>query len=346
MDDFEQLQLLGSGGYASVFLVRRSNSAELFALKKISRSKVVIEQQKSRLEAERSILLKLRSPFLCRGFQIFETTEEVSFLQEYVEGRALYECVWKYRDTGRFPEHVTKFFAAQLVLALRDLHAQGYIHRDFKSGNVLVGKGGIAKVIDFGLSKKVSVDGKDGDGSGRTQSVCGTHYVMAPEMFFKEPYGFSIDWWSLGVVIYEMLAGHPPWEYQCPTDSTLEEYFQRIKRTAGSPFQTFDGQVEAIAVSPDLQSLICALLQINPRERLGKNGAAEIMNHVWFNDIDWAQLETKEGIKNSIAVPYDFNKDYNAARVRTPQGQCGGRESLSSAESIDPEDNAKYFADF
>ncbi|KAG2931171.1 hypothetical protein PC118_g2604 [Phytophthora cactorum] len=305
MDDFEQLQLLGSGGYASVFLVRRSNSAELFALKKISRSKVVIEQQKSRLEAERSILLKLRSPFLCRGFQIFETTEEVSFLQEYVEGRA--------------------FFSRRNL----SWHCEICTRKD-----------------TFIAILRVSVDGKDGDGSGRTQSVCGTHYVMAPEMFFKEPYGFSIDWWSLGVVIYEMLAGHPPWEYQCPTDSTLEEYFQRIKRTAGSPFQTFDGQVEAIAVSPDLQSLICALLQINPRERLGKNGAAEIMNHVWFNDIDWAQLETKEGIKNSIAVPYDFNKDYNAARVRTPQGQCGGRESLSSAESIDPEDNAKYFADF
>ncbi|KAG3118243.1 hypothetical protein PI124_g3449 [Phytophthora idaei] len=296
MDDFEQLQLLGSGGYASVFLVRRSNSAELFALKKISRSKIVTEQQKSRLDAERNTSKDER----CTS--AFGSTETLGGSRNTLPSFSRRNLSW---------------------------HCEICTRKD-----------------TFIAILRVSVDGKDGDDSGRTQSVCGTHYVMAPEMFFKEPYGFSIDWWSLGVVIYEMLAGHPPWEYQCPTDSTLEEYFQRIKRTAGSPFQTFDGQVEAIAVSPDLQSLICALLQINPRERLGKNGAAEIVNHVWFNDIDWAQFETKEGIKNSIAVTYDFNKDYNAARVRTPQGQCGGRESLSSAESIDPEDNAKYFADF
>ncbi|KAI9996002.1 hypothetical protein PInf_013180 [Phytophthora infestans] len=258
MDDFEQLQFLGRGGYA-----------------RIPRAKIVTEQQKLRLDAEKSILLKIKSPFLCRGFQVIETTDEVSFLQEYIEGRALYECIWKYRDTGRFPEHVAKFFAVQLVLALRDLHAQGYVHRDFKSGNVLVGKSGFVKVIDFGLSRKVVADGKVDDYSGRTQSVCGTHYVMAPEMFFKESYAFGVDWWSLGVVIYEM-----------------------------------------------------------------------VMNHMWFNDINWALLESKEGVTDSMAVPYDFNKDYNPARIRTSPGQGGARESLSSAESIDPEDDAKYFADF
>ncbi|KAG7391242.1 hypothetical protein PHYPSEUDO_005603 [Phytophthora pseudosyringae] len=342
MDDFEQLQLLGRGGYASVYLVRRNNSRDLYALKRISRSKIVTEQQKTRLEAEKFILRKVTSPFLCQGLEAVETAEEVAVLQEYIEGRALYECVWKFKDSGRFPENVAKFFAAQLVLGLRDLHARGYIHRDFKSGNVLVGKDGFAKVIDFGLSKKMS---EGGDSSDRTQSMCGTHYIMAPEMFFKEPYGFAIDWWSLGVVIYEMVVGNPPWAYQCPTDSTTDEYFQRIKRKAGSLFQTTDGRVErtANALSSDLQSLISALLQINPRERLGRNGAAEqVINHVWFNDIDWVKFDTKEGTQPSIAVPYDFNGDYNAARLRTPEGQ----ESLSSAESIDPEDNAKYFADF
>lgn len=164
------------------------------ALKRIPRSKIVSEQQKLRLEAEKFVLLHATSPFLCRGFESFATTAQVAFLLEFIDGRALYECVWKYRETGKFPEHVAKFFAAQLVLALRDLHAQGFIHRDLKSGNVLVGKDGFIKVIDFGLAKKL-VGGADGDPTERTQSMCGTHYVMAPEVFYREAYGFAIDWW-------------------------------------------------------------------------------------------------------------------------------------------------------
>ncbi|KAE9026074.1 hypothetical protein PR003_g11461 [Phytophthora rubi] len=339
-DDLEELQLLGRGGYASVYLVRRNSSSDLYALKRIPRSKLVTEQQKQRLKAEKFILQHATSPFLCRGFESFETTEEVALLQEYVEGRALYECVWKYRETGRFPEHVAKFFAAQLVLALRDLHAQGFIHRDMKSGNVLVGRDGFAKVIDFGLAKKVVTDGEgaagaDGDSTERTQSMCGTHYVMAPEVFFRETYGFAVDWWGVGVVIYEMVVGRPPWEYQCPAGSTMDEYFHRIKRIANSP----QDYPEA-PLSDELQSLVSGLLKISPRERLGRSGAAEVMHHAWFQDIDWKLLETKDG---SIAVPYDPEADYNAARVRTPPPR---NESLSSAESIDPEDNAKYFADF
>ncbi|KAL3673897.1 hypothetical protein V7S43_001584 [Phytophthora oleae] len=299
---------------------------------------IVTEQQKARLQAEKVILLEGASPFVCRGFEVFETTAEVALLQEYIDGRALYECVWKYRDTGTFPEGVAKFFVVQLVLALRDLHARGYIHRDFKSGNVLIGKDGFAKVIDFGLSKKVAEGGEGSGASERTQSLCGTPYIMAPEMFFRKPYGYAVDWWSLGVVIYEMVVGHPPWEYQCPTDSTMDEYFQRIKRKAESLFLEDDAKTTN-PLSSDLKSLISALLQIDPHKRLGRNGAPEVINHAWFSDIDWPQCERKE---LSFAVPYDFSGDYNPARVRP----CQGQESLSSAESIDPEDNAKYFAGF
>lgn len=210
---------------------------------------------------------------------MFESKEEISFLLEFIDGRPLYECVWKYKDTGRFPESVAKFFAAQLVLALRDLHTNGYIHRDFKSGNVLVGKNGFAKVIDFGLSKKYC--GPE-NGIGRTQSLCGTHYIMAPEVFCKNPYDSCIDWWSLGVIIYEMVAGCPPWEYQCPADSTIIEYFQQIKLRTESLCLSTDGQVKMTgsSFSANLQSLICALLQINPCKRLGKHGAAEVCINV------------------------------------------------------------------
>ncbi|EGZ27817.1 hypothetical protein PHYSODRAFT_293527 [Phytophthora sojae] len=262
MDDLEELQLLGRGGYAS--------SSDLYALKRIPRSKIVSEQQKLRLEAEKFVLLHATSPFLCRGFESFATTAQVAFLLEFIDGRALYECVWKYRETGKFPEHVAKFFAAQLVLALRDLHAQGFIHRDLKSGNVLVGKDGFIKVIDFGLAKKL-VGGADGDPTERTQSMCGTHYVMAPEVFYREAYGFAIDWWSLGVVIYEMAVGHPPWEYQCPAYSTMDEYFQLIKRVASSAHNYSEERL-----GDDLRSLVSGLLKLNPRERLGRNGAAEV----------------------------------------------------------------------
>lgn len=321
-----------------MYLVRRPNSTDFYALKKIPTSMISTDQQKIRLLAEKTILLENASSFLCRGFEAFETPAEIGLLQEYIDGRALYECVWKYRDSGRFPENVAKFFAVQLVLALRDLHARGYIHRDFKSGNVLVGKNGFVKVIDFGLSKNVVEGGEAGGDSERTQSLCGTPYIMAPEMFFRKPYGYAVDWWSLGVVIYEMVVGHPPWEYQCPTDSTMGEYFQRIKRKTESLFFE-DDEKSTNSLSSELKSLISALLQIDPCKRLGRNGAPEVINHSWFTDIDWTKFERNEF---PLVVPYDFDSDYNPARVRHYEGQ----ESISSAESIDPEDNAKYFAGF
>uniref|UniRef100_M4B1K8 Protein kinase domain-containing protein n=1 Tax=Hyaloperonospora arabidopsidis (strain Emoy2) TaxID=559515 RepID=M4B1K8_HYAAE len=272
MNNYHHLQLLGHGGYAreirirwkvgrteepincnSVLSVFTSSSVPTRA---ISTSKVITEQQKKRLEAEKQILQQVKSPFLCQGFTSFETVDEISILLEYVEGRALYECVWNYRDTGKFSENVTKYFAAQLVLALKDLHAQGYIHRDLKSGNVLVGKDGFAKVIDFGLAWRVS--DVIVEGGGRTLSMCGTHYIMAPEIRIRQQYGFEVDWWSLGVVIYEMVIGRPPWEYKCPYGSTVDEYFEHVTHTAKCLFHGADESTRTLeqGLSIELRSLI------------------------------------------------------------------------------------------
>lgn len=111
---------------------------------------------------------------------------------EFIDGKPLYQCIWKYRDgTGRFPEPVAQFFAAQLVLAVRALHAGGFVHRDLKSGNVLVDQRGFAKVIDFGFAKALATT------DDRTHSFCGTHYVMAPEIFTRGSHGFAADWWCV-----------------------------------------------------------------------------------------------------------------------------------------------------
>ncbi|CAH0513949.1 unnamed protein product [Peronospora belbahrii] len=318
----------------SVYLVQSFHFPHLYALKRISKSKIVTKEQKTRFEAEKFILEGITSPFLCRGFETFETKEEMAIVLEFIQGRTLHECVWKYRDTGRLPENVARFFTAQLVLALGDLHAHGYIHRDLKSGNVLIGEDGFVKVIDFGLAKKVAGDEVKED--ERTQSICSTHYIMAPEIMNQQPYGVTVDWWSLGVVIYEMVMGHPPWEYHCPQNSTIDEYFRNIMHIARSPFQSADAQ----GLSNDLQSLISGLLTLDFHKRLGAHGVTEVMRHAWLCDVDWKHLQTKDA---SIAVPYDAQADYNADRIYIHPTRNDG---LSSAESIGSEENAKYFADF
>lgn len=116
-----------------------------------------------------------------------EDDEEVRFILEYIDGFPLHKCIWGYNDGTGFPESVARYFAAQIVLAVEALHSQGYMHRDVKSGNVLVSRAtGNVTLIDFGMAKRI----KD-----RTSSLCGTDYIMAPEIFSGYSYGFAADWW-------------------------------------------------------------------------------------------------------------------------------------------------------
>ncbi|DAZ96383.1 TPA: hypothetical protein N0F65_010750, partial [Lagenidium giganteum] len=385
MDDIEVLQVLGKGGYATCVAHEYGNANALFtdvdwlpgdgmivcfcvgrkarssctvsdlesssirivslfigmlALKRIPRNKVVSDLQQQRVRTEQRVLSEVTSAFLCRSVDHFEDEDFSSLLLEYIDGKPLYRCVWHYKDRGRFPEHIAKFYAAQVVLAIRALHTQGFVHRDLKSGNILVDKRGFAKVIDFGLAKELSkADPKDP--ASRTSSFCGTHYIMAPEVFLRTEYGFQVDWWGLGVIIYEMVCGRPPWEYQSKSATSLEAYFDSISNFAKNISTSL---LLPDSASPELKSLLQQLLAFNPGKRLGLHGANEIMQHPWFHDTPWESLQLMEsGCASDIVPPYNLATD-DTEDTATSRNALD--DMSSSAESIDPEDNAKYFADF
>lgn len=156
-------------------------------MKTMSKCKIGTKVHKERLNTEREILETVINPFLNKIARFEDDDEEFRFFLEFIDGFPLYKCIWNFKDEAAFPEGVTRFFAAQIVLAIEALHSRGYMHRDVKSGNVLVSRAtGNATLIDFGLAKNV----KD-----RTSSICGTHYIRAPEMFLDSSYEYTADWW-------------------------------------------------------------------------------------------------------------------------------------------------------
>lgn len=211
------------------------------------------------------------------------TDNSNALVLEYIDGIPLYRCIWQYKERGTLPEHVAKFFAAQIVLALEEIHFKGIIHGDLKTGNVLVQRNGQLKVIDFGLASILSDNtGRESEcgvrlHSPRDQSIRGTHYIMAPEVFRGRQHGIEADWWSFGVILYEMVCGRPPWPYRKEDGSSGDEYFQRILAFSQEFVHTEHPsfQVEH-NLSHSLVSLLRNLLVIDPSKRLGFNGAQEV----------------------------------------------------------------------
>ncbi|TMW60719.1 hypothetical protein Poli38472_000761 [Pythium oligandrum] len=346
MEDLEVVRLLGQGGIATVYLCRRRQTGELLAVKRIPQERLKTAEQKRRAAAERHLLKHLSGPYLAKGIRSYEDDDFLSMEMEYiVDARPLYQCIWQYRQTGRLSESVAKYFAAQIVLAVASIHDAGYMHRDLKSGNVVIDHRGIAFVIDYGFAKALKSGGSTecgGRESQRTWSLCGTHYVMAPEMFRRQVYGTEVDWWGLGVIIHEMVTGRPPWEYKPSADLPVERFFDEV--IAGAERLALPKGLTQTDMSPQCRSLIQSLLEVEPEKRLGHNGASEVMAHGWFHDIDWKEFSAQGHVQSPYDSKIDFNPSLDLLHRR--QDETVDDNSPSSAESIDPEDDAKYFGDF
>ncbi|KAL0586577.1 hypothetical protein ABG067_003751 [Albugo candida] len=258
LQDFKMLQVIGRGSFGIVVLVGHRDTKKL--------------KQVEHTRTERRVLGYTKHPFIVGLHYAFQTPRRLYFVLDYCPGGELFYHLSRMK---KLPEHMACFYAAQITLALEHLHAAGVVYRDLKPENILLTKEGNVKLADFGLAKEGIHDGVYG-----TNSLCGTPEYLPPEILDRMGHGTAVDWWNLGMVLYEMLTGLPPWY-----TNDRKKLFERL-RSARLQFPPY--------VSRQAESIIRQLLNRNPKERLGANGCSEVKNHPFFEDIDWEKLLRKE----------------------------------------------------
>ncbi|KAJ4200709.1 CAMP-dependent protein kinase type 1 [Fusarium falciforme] len=300
LGDFDILRTLGTGSFGRVHLVQSKHNQRFYAVKVLKKAQVVKMKQVEHTNDERRMLADVKHPFLITLWGTFQDIKNLYMVMDFVEGGELFSLL---RKSGRFPNPVAKFYAAEVTLALEYLHSKNVIYRDLKPENLLLDRHGHLKITDFGFAKRVP---------DKTWTLCGTPDYLAPEVVSNKGYNKSVDWWSLGILIYEMLCGYTPfWD-------------------SGSPMKIYEnilkGKVKYPAyVNADAQNLLERLITADLTKRLGNlyGGPADVKNHPWFAEVTWDRLARKD-----IDAPY------------TPPVKAGAGD----ASQFDryPEDPEKY----
>ncbi|CAG7557699.1 unnamed protein product [Fusarium equiseti] len=300
LGDFDILRTLGTGSFGRVHLVQSKHNQRFYAVKVLKKAQVVKMKQVEHTNDERRMLADVKHPFLITLWGTFQDSKNLYMVMDFVEGGELFSLL---RKSGRFPNPVAKFYAAEVTLALEYLHSKNIIYRDLKPENLLLDRHGHLKITDFGFAKRVP---------DKTWTLCGTPDYLAPEVVSNKGYNKSVDWWSLGILIYEMLCGYTPfWD-------------------SGSPMKIYEnilkGKVKYPAyVNADAQNLLERLITADLTKRLGNlyGGPADVKNHPWFAEVTWDRLARKD-----IDAPY------------TPPVKAGAGD----ASQFDryPEDPEKY----
>uniref|UniRef100_A0A8B9LBA2 non-specific serine/threonine protein kinase n=1 Tax=Astyanax mexicanus TaxID=7994 RepID=A0A8B9LBA2_ASTMX len=270
---------------SSVFLVRHKETRQRFAMKKINKQNLILRNQIQQAFVERDILTFAENPFVVSMFCSFETRRHLCMVMEYVEGG---DCATLLKHIGALPVDMARMYFAETVLALEYLHNYGIVHRDLKPDNLLITSMGHIKLTDFGLSKiglmSLTTNLYEGhiEKDAREfldKQVCGTPEYIAPEVILRQGYGKPVDWWAMGVILYEFLVGCAPFFGDTP-----EELFGQVIS------DEIIWPEEDEALPPDAQDLISKLLRQNPLERLGTGSAFEVKQHRFFTDLDWNSL--------------------------------------------------------
>ncbi|CAJ0552200.1 hypothetical protein HG530_008615 [Fusarium avenaceum] len=267
IEDFELLKVVGKGSFGKVMQVRKKDTNRIYALKTIRKAHIISRSEVAHTLAERSVLAQINNPFIVPLKFSFQSPEKLYFVLAFVNGGELFHHLQK---EHRFDVNRSRFYTAELLCALECLHGFSVIYRDLKPENILLDYQGHIALCDFGLCK---LDMKDED---RTNTFCGTPEYLAPELLMGQGYNKTVDWWTLGVLLYEMLTGLPPFY-----DENTNEMYRKI---LSEPLHFSD------VVPPAAKDLLTKLLNRNPEERLGANGSAEIKAHPFFHAIDWRKL--------------------------------------------------------
>lgn len=269
IEDFELLKVVGKGSFGKVMQVKKKDTHRIYALKTIRKAHIISRSEVAHTLAERSVLSQINNPFIVPLKFSFQSPEKLYLVLAFVNGGELFHHLQKEQ---RFDINRSRFYTAELLCALECLHGFNVIYRDLKPENILLDYSGHIALCDFGLCK---LDMKDDD---RTNTFCGTPEYLAPELLLGQGYTKTVDWWTLGVLLYEMLTGLPPFY-----DENTNEMYRKI---LSEPLH-FPGPD---IVPPAAKDLLTKLLDRKPENRMGVNGAAEIKAHPFFHSIDWRKL--------------------------------------------------------
>jgi len=287
LGDFEFIRTLGTGSFGRVHLVRSRHNTRYYAVKVLSKERVVKMKQVEHTNSEREMLERVRHPMLVNLWGTFKDAHNLYMVMDFVSGGELFSLL---RKSQRFPDPVAKFFAAEVALALDYLHSLDIIYRDLKPENILLAADGHIRFADFGFARYCP---------DVTWTLCGTPDYLAPEIVQSKGYNKSVDWYALGVLVFEMLAGYPPFFSEDSNPMKLYEKIIAAKVRYPSHFGV------------NAKDLIRNLIASDLTKRFGNlaNGSRDIFGHCWFQEVDWERLFRKE-----IPAPYvpqiDGDGDY------------------------------------
>lgn len=263
LDDLDTISTVGTGTFGRVFLVKDKKSRAFYALKQMKIPDVIRLKQEQHVHNEKEVLSEVNHPFLIRLFWTHHDERFLYMLMDYVPGGELFSYL---RGRGRFSNSAGMFYTSEIVCAIEYLHSREVVYRDLKPENILLDAEGHIRLTDFGFAKKLS---------DRTWTLCGTPEYLAPEVIQSKGHGRAVDWWALGILIFEMLAGYPPF-----FDDNPFGIYQKI--LAGK--LEFPRHLDFY-----VKDLIKKFLVIDKTRRLGnmKNGADDVKKHRWFKTVDW-----------------------------------------------------------
>ena len=276
LTDFHIMRTLGTGSFGRVHLVRSVHNGRYYAIKVLKKYQVVKMKQVEHTNDERRMLKLVEHPFLIRMWGTFQDSKNLFMVMDYIEGGELFSLL---RKSHRFPNPVAKFYAAEVALAVEYLHSHDIIYRDLKPENILLDRNGHIKITDFGFAKEVNTV---------TWTLCGTPDYIAPEVITTKPYNKSVDWWSFGILIFEMLTGYTPFYDPTP----MKTYENILNGTITYPDY----------LPPDILDLLQKLIVKDLTLRLGnlQNGSDDVKNHPWFKEVIWERLLSRD-----IETPYE-----------------------------------------
>ncbi|XP_030364055.1 protein kinase C zeta type isoform X1 [Strigops habroptila] len=308
LQDFDLIRVIGRGSYAKVLLVRLKKNDQIYAMKVVKKELVHDDEDIDWVQTEKHVFEQASSnPFLVGLHSCFQTTSRLFLVIEYVNGGDLMFHMQRQR---KLPEEHARFYAAEICIALNFLHERGIIYRDLKLDNVLLDAEGHIKLTDYGMCK-------EGLGPGDTTSTfCGTPNYIAPEILRGEEYGFSVDWWALGVLMFEMMAGRSPFDIITDNpDMNTEDYLFQVILEKPIRIPRF--------LSVKASHVLKGFLNKDPKERLGcqpQTGFSDIKSHTFFRSIDWDMILQSHAL-GSAAVKFPQHTRKLEKKQTTPPFQ-------------------------